>query len=190
MKESIVSSWFGERYGDLHPDLQALHRKGGRLSGVVGIRIGTGVGGWIGKRLAKSLGVPVDLPNRGFRVDISHTEDALLWLRRFDNGVVLESSFLPVGAWPEGYWIEETGAQRLELAVDIVDHGWQWRPLRASFNGFRLPLWLMPQSKAGKRILGNGNYLFAVEFKLPMVGLLLGYGGELEVETSCDASAV
>lgn len=184
VNECIVSRWFGEQFRDLHPGLQTLHRGGGRLSGTVEIRIGTGIGGWIGKRLAKSLGVPVDLPSRGFRVDISHTEDALVWLRRFDNGAVLKSSFLPVGAWPKGYWIEETGALRLELAVDIVDQGWQWRPLRASFKGFPLPLWLLPQSKAGKRILGNGNYLFAVEFSLPVVGLLLGYGGELEVEAN------
>lgn len=182
MTESIVSRWFGERFNDLHPTMQALHRGGGSLSGVVEIRLGAGLAGWVGKRLGKSLGVPVDLPTRGFRVDISHTEDSLLWLRRFDNGAVLESSFAPVDTWPDGYWVEETGALRLDLAVDISDQGWKWRPLRARFGLLRLPLWLMPRPRAEKRILGNGNYLFSVEFTLPVLGLLLGYSGELEME--------
>lgn len=190
MTESIVSKWFGERFRDLHPTLQALHRGGGNLSGVVEIRVGAGIAGWIGKRLAKSFGVPVDLPRRGFCVAISHTADSFQWLRRFDNGAVLRSRFLPVGVWPNGYWIEETGALQMDLAVDIVDQGWQWRPRRASFNGCRLPLWLMPQSRAEKRILENGNYKFSVEFALPLVGLLLAYSGELEVGTNCDATAV
>jgi hypothetical protein len=184
---SIVSHWFGSRFGDLHPTLQALHLRGGKLTGTVEISTGTGIAGWLGRRLAKSLGIPVDLRSRGFAVEIRHTDTSLFWLRRFDSGFIVKSRFMPMGVWTEGYWVEETGALKMRLTIDVVQGGWEWRPLRASFKGIRLPMWLLPQSKAGKRII-NGRYLFNVEFALPILGLMLSYGGQLVAEGNGAAS--
>lgn len=176
--DTAVSRWFGQRFGELHPLLQQLHRSGGALSGEVEIRIGSGVAGWIGRRLARSIGIPVDLHRRGFEVSIRHEREAMIWVRRFDNGVVLASRFQPVGALPDGYWIEDTGPLSLYLTVDIVEGGWQWRPLRARFHGIPVPLWLLPRSRAGKRI-EHGRYVFRVEFSLPLAGMVLSYSGAL-----------
>ena len=177
--DSVVRRWFGPHFGQLHPLLQELHLRGGWLRGEVEIRLGQGLAGWLGRRLARSIGIPVDRPRRGFEVEISHTEDALQWDRRFDDGTVMRSTFVPVGAWPDGYWCEVTSALRLRLTVDTAGGGWQWRPLRAYLHGVRLPLGLLPDSRAGKRI-EEGRYVFLVEFVVPLIGMVLSYGGKLE----------
>ena len=182
-ESSVVSRWFGSRFGALHPALQALHLKGGRLTGTVEIKVGRGVAGWLGRRLARSLGIPTDLSRRAFAVDISHTKTALRWVRRFDNCAILESRFVPAGVWPDGYWVEETGPVRMRLAVDIVDGGWQWRPLQAHLGKIRLPMWLFPRTSAGKRMV-DGQYNFGVDISLPLVGSLLCYEGLLVAECS------
>jgi hypothetical protein len=182
-RKSAVARWFGAHFSELHPLLQSLHRHGGTLRGVVEIQSGTGVAGWLGRRLARSLGIPIDRRLRGFEVEIKHTETALEWWRRFDDGSVVVSHFEPVGAWPVGYWKETTGALQMHLTVDIVNGGWRWRPLRASLYGLRLPLRLLPKSRAGKHI-ECGKYRFEVEFSLPIVGRLLSYGGALEVASA------
>lgn len=182
-QSTVVSRWFGTRFSELHPLLQSLHLNGGRLRGVIDIQIGAGFAGWMGTRLAASLGIPVDRPRRGFEVEIKHTSKALEWRRSFDNGQTLVSIFEPVGVWPEGYWIEQTGPLSLQLTVDVNDGGWQWRPLRASYRGLRLPLWLLPKSRAGKRIV-DGKYVFHVEFALPVMGKVLSYSGTLDADAA------
>ena len=188
---SIVSRWFGPHFADLHPQLQALHLHGGTLRGTVAITIGTGfLAAWLGRRLARSIGIPIDQPQRGFAVDIRHSDHALLWNRRFDNRVELRSTFVPVGTWPDGYWVENTGALQLRLTVD-VDHsgGWRWRPLRVRLHGLPLPLHLLPQSHAGKWVDADGRYVFEVAFVMPFIGTLLRYGGELQLEAADAAQA-
>jgi hypothetical protein len=158
-----------------------LHRHGGVLGGVIDIEVGRGFAGGIGRRLARSVGIPVDRPQRGFEVEIRHTDAALLWNRRFDNGAVMQSRFEPVGTWPDGYWIERTGALQLHLTVDVVDGGWQWRPLRAVLHGVCVPLFLLPRTRAGKYVRDD-RYVFCVEFSLPVLGRVLSYSGALRAD--------
>lgn len=122
MPENIVTAWFGTHFSQLHPKLQALHRAGGVLSGTVCIERGRA--GWIGQRLASKLGVPLDQPQRDFRVEIRHGVTGLHWDRQFSGGHAMRSLFQPVGTWPDGYWLEQTGQVHLRLTVDIVDGGW------------------------------------------------------------------
>lgn len=178
--ETPVTRWFGPHFDALHPLLRDLHRHGGRLRGEVAIDTGRGVGGVIGQRIARALGVPIDRARRGFEVAITHTDTALHWRRRFEGGAVLESVFVPIGAWPDGYWIETTGPVRLHLAVDVVDGAWRWRALRAYVRGVRMPMGLLPRTSADKAIV-DGRYVFHVDVALPGVGHVLGYRGALEV---------
>jgi hypothetical protein len=186
--ENAATRWFGQNFVQLHPLLQALHHDGGRLRGSVQISTGRGVAGLIGRRLAHRLGIPLDRMQRGFEVQIRHNDDAMTWERRFDNGRVLTSTFRPVGQYPDGYWLEDTGAVQLKLTVDIVDGGWRWRLLGASLHGFMLPLFLFPRTDAFKRIDGDGHYRFGVAFALFPFGTLLRYEGVLRAETLTPAA--
>jgi Domain of unknown function (DUF4166) len=183
MHETAVTRWFGPRFDTLHPLLQALHRVGGRLSGTITIEFGQGLAGWAGRRLARRLGIPIDRRERGFAVEIRHDEGVLHWNRLFDNGSRMISQFRPVGTWPDGYWVESTGPLRLTLTVDVIEGGWYWRPLRVAIGRLRLPLMLFPRTEAYKRVEA-GRYRFRVAFALPVLGMILSYGGLLDAETA------
>ena len=180
---SVVRRWFGtEAFASLHPRLQSLHLHGGRLRGEVEIRTGPGwLAGWLGRRLARAIGLPLGRTRDAFEVTIRHTDEALLWSRRFGTGTEMQSLFVPVGSWPDGYWYEKTHALQLRMTVDTSGGGWQWRPLRAYLHGVRLPLRLLPASRAGKRI-EDDRYVFWVEFVVPGFGEILSYRGTLSAD--------
>lgn len=187
--------WFGPDFARLHPLLQALHRNGGTLGGQISIATGTGLAGRIGRRLARRLGIPIDRPQRGFRVDIVHEAQQMQWRRRFDDGSELISVFRPVGRYPDGYWLESTGPARMRLGVDLDGGGWRWRLLGVHLRGLRLPLFLFPRTDACKRIEpgaspGEGErYRFAVAFSMFPFGELLRYEGALHAIPAVTASA-
>jgi len=181
-QENAVTRWFGPQFGRLHPLLQQLHRHGGTLRGTADIELGRGLAGWIGRRLARRLGIPVDRPQVALQVDIRHHDGGLHWGRRFGDRHEMLSVFTPVGVWPDGYWIERTGFLDLRLTIDVIDGGWYWRPLSARAGLFTVPLWLTPGSRAYKRI-ESGRYVFHVGLALPLLGTALSYGGALEAET-------
>ena len=178
---TLVSDWFGAQFSQLHPLLQQLHQNGGVLRGEIRIDFGPGIAGWVGRRLARSLGIPVDRARCGFEVDISHTADALHWNRRFENGATMRSTFTPSGHWPHGHWSESTGTFRLDLGVDTTNGAWHWIPKRAYWHGLCVPITLLPQTRAGKWI-EDERYVFRVELVAPLLGLLLRYHGALDAQ--------
>ncbi len=176
--ETATARWLGVRFAALHPLLQALHSNGGVLSGKIQIEFGGGLAGWLGRRLARRLGIPIDQSECDFAGEIRHEDDGLHWCRRFKNGGTMASLFCPIGTWPDGFWLESTGPLNLKLTVDVVDGGWYWRPLRLAFGGLDLPIFLFPRMEAYKRI-EDGHYRFCVSFTLPIAGTLLRYSGLL-----------
>jgi len=172
--------WFADSFDQLHPLFQELHTNGGTLTGNVEIAYGRGIAGIIGKRLAKKMNIPV-AGTHHLSVDIFHEDDGLHWNRCFNHQDQVYSLFQPNGQIGSGYWIEETGPLKMKLTVDIRDGGWHWRCLSVSFAGMPVPLWLIPEAVAYKRIK-NGKYQFHVEFSLPLFGSLVRYNGLLEAD--------
>lgn len=178
---AVVETWFGEAFTQLHPLLQELHRSGGTLSGTVEVRLGTGLAGWAGRRLAQKLGVPSCDGIATMSVAIFSTDTELHWNRTFNETSTFASTFTPTGRYPSGYWIESSGLLRLKLAVSIVNGGWVWRPIGGRLAGIPFPLWLLPRTAASKCI-NNGQYQFKVEVGLPLLGTVLSYSGNLAPE--------
>lgn len=187
MSSTLVSHWFGPAFGRLHPLLQALHREGGTLDGHVELEFGNGAAGWIGRRIARKMGLPRVAGTIPLKVAISHTADELVWARSFGTNAPMVSRFAPVGHWPDGHFRETTGVLQFELAVDLDDGGWTWRPLRARLHGIRVPVGLLPRSRAYKRV-ENGSYRFEVAFIAPGLGPLVRYGGLLQATPAAAAS--
>ncbi|MGH8081649.1 MAG: DUF4166 domain-containing protein [Lysobacter sp.] len=188
---NAAMQWFGPDFQRLHPLLQALHRDGGTLGGEIAITTGTGLARRIGRRLARKLGIPIDRPRRGFRVEIVHDEEQMQWRRRFDDGSELVSIFRPVGRYPDGHWLESTGPARMRLGVDLDGGGWRWRLLGVDVRGVKLPLFLFPRTDAYKRIERAGEaerYRFAVAFSMFPFGELLRYEGALHAIPAVTAS--
>ncbi|MBO2926973.1 DUF4166 domain-containing protein [Metapseudomonas otitidis] len=179
MSTTATRRWFGDRFSELHPQLQHLHSHGGRLRGEVTITYGQGLAGVLGRRLAKKMRFPGPGAHR-LDVTIAHQDAALLWSRSFDGQAPLTSHFAPVGCLAEGgHWVESTGPLRLLLTVDVIDGGWFWRCLGIRLWGLPLPRALLPRTDAYKRIEA-GRYRFHVAFSLPLLGPLVTYEGLLE----------
>lgn len=183
LSPGAAQAWFGDAFSRLHPLLQQLHRCGGTLDGVIDIETASGVAGFLGRRLAAKLGVPVTYPQCHFQVRVSHEQSRMVWARRFllPDGTTREltSTFTPHGAYPDGFWSETTGSMQLRVGVEITpDGGWQWRPRQVRLFGMPLPPGLFPSSQAGKHI-EDGQYRFEVSFAVPGFGRLLRYGGLL-----------
>jgi Domain of unknown function (DUF4166) len=179
---SPVPGWFGSKFVNLHPLLQALHLQGGQLEGEVYITYGRGLAGWLGRRLASKLGLPSGVAQTRLQVNIAHHDGVLHWDRRF--GMVegadhwMCSRFEPVGHWPDGYWLERTGALNIELGVDVVNGAWHWKPRAFKLFGMPLPAAFMISSHASKRV-EVGHYVFEVHMSAPVLGMLLQYCGSL-----------
>lgn len=180
MQSQLVKAWFGNKYENLHPQLQKLHLQGGTLTGEINLSYGQGIAGLIGRRLAKKMGLPKS-GNHQLTVIISHDHEGLHWGRRFNNQEVVESLFIPQGVIEDGYWIEKTGPLEMNLTVEIRNGGWHWQCLKVKFYGIPLPLWLIPKTIAYKYI-ENDKYRFHVEFVLPFIGSLVSYEGLLVAE--------
>ncbi len=185
--ETAARAWFGARFSRLHPLLQRLHTEGGVLEGPVDIRLGSGLAGWLGRRLAARMGLPLDAGGRcDLRVTIEHRAGQLVWARRFTEPASgrsrdVVSVFEPHGRYPGGHWSERTGGLNFRLTVDVPeDGGWHWRVLGARIGAVPVPVQLFPQSRAYKRI-EDGRYRFHVGFVMPGLGLLLSYSGLLSV---------
>lgn len=175
-----VVEWFGAGFGELHPLLRALHAQDSELRGSVDLRFGESAAARaVGRHMARKLGIPDTAGQHRLTVSIRHDAKALQWDRCFDDTHRLRSTFIPNGHWPDGRWIEKTGAIELALTVDVIEGGWYWRVIGARLRGIRVPLWLIPRSNAYKRI-ENGRYRFHVAFALPVLGEVIRYSGVLE----------
>jgi len=89
------------------------------------------------------------------------------------------STFHPVGSYPDGYWVETTGAITIELGVSATGGDWQWLQRRTKLRNLSLPAALTPRVAAGKRVVG-GKYRFEVSVTMTGIGSLLSYDGALQ----------
>jgi hypothetical protein len=144
------------------------------------MRFGTGLAGVLGRRMARRRGMPDVAGPQPLVVDVGHDANRMRWQRRFGDGHALLSVFEPVGHFPDGHWIEDTGRIALALQVDLHGDGWDWRLVGARMRGRPLPLWLLPRFSAYKRVV-DGRYRFHVGFALPGLGELMAYEGLLDV---------
>jgi len=117
------------------------------------------------------------------QVSIYSQDGALHWDRRFNEHAEFKSVFVPVGHYPDGYWLESTGALRLRLGVSIVNGGWHWQHRGTRLWRMPLPKWLAPRTVAYKEVR-NGMYHFHVELVFPLFGRVLSYGGSLGLDPS------
>ena len=171
---SAVETWFGPAFASLHPQLQALHRNGGALSGSVQLTFGTGIAGRIGRRLARNLGVPETSGEHQLEVSIHSADGVLHWDRRFDGGSEFCSTFTPHDRFPSGLWVEASGRIQLLLGVQIIRGSWHWEHRGSRLGALPLPRALLPRTTAYKEVVDQ-LYHFQVMTAVPGLGAVLQY---------------
>ncbi len=181
--KTVTQQWFGEHFNQLHPDLQVLHTHGGTLFGEVEVSYGAGLAFLIGKRFGKKLGLPKTAGVTELRVEISHTDDAMIWCRQFSNTPnAMTSLFSPQGMYPFGNWTETIGAITIDLGVEIRHGEWHWVQRAAKLMGVPIPKLLLPAVTASKFVSDN-LYHFNVMLSHRGLGMLLQYSGALSLDT-------
>lgn len=179
MTNPLLKDWFGSHFSELHPMLQQLHQHGGKLEGSVNVEYGKGLARIIGKRLGRKMNLP-EQGTHWLSVDISHSEDSMTWTRTFNHDQTIQSTFIPLGSFDKGYFLETTKSSSLKLEVDIIHGGWHWRCVNIQFSFLPIPLWLAPRLTAYK-LAEQDKYRFHVDFSYPVLGTLVSYNGLLEL---------
>jgi hypothetical protein len=175
---SAVEAWLGEAMAQLAPPLQQLHREGGILVGTVQVKLGSGIARWVGGRIARRIGMSGKEGSETLEVAIRSTAHALHWRRRFNDAQPFESVFRPVGNYPEGFWVEDTGALSLRLKVDLDEGSWRWCHAGTRWLRIPVPSFLAPRVVAVKSASGQ-EYRFSVDIALPLLGHVISYAGTL-----------
>lgn len=156
----------------LLPDtIQRAHTGRIRLQG----RVRVERGGALANLLADALRLPSTGDSVAMSVDGDHQPDCMIWDRQFD-GRRFRSCFRRAG----GHLIESIGPFRLHLRLTVTGHRLRYVLDRVTLFGMAWPRALAPQLDAweGEE---NRQYDFGVEVRLPLIGRLVRYRGQLDL---------
>ncbi|MET1079047.1 MAG: DUF4166 domain-containing protein [Pseudomonas sp.] len=162
----------GPSFDALPALLQCAHRGTTRLHGKVRVQRGRGLAYLLGK----VLGMPAAGPTVALSVLGEHDAEGMRWQRDFD-GRQLVSHFRRHG----DFLLERMGPVQLYMRLGVeqarlvyhLDHAVVW--------GVPMPRALAPRLIAFEAE-DQGRYLFQVEVRLPLLGLLVAYSGHLQLQ--------
>ena len=161
----------GADFDRLPSTIQRAHTGRIRLDGRVRIERG----GMISNLVANALGLPRAGSGVVMRVDGDHRHDCMIWDRTFD-GRRFRSCFRRSGA----HLIESIGPFRLHLRPAAIEGRLRYLLDHVSLFGLAWPRLLAPHLDAWEGEVG-GRYDFAVEVRLPLIGRLVSYRGQLDL---------
>jgi hypothetical protein len=171
--ENALIACLGRSFFKLPETVQRAHHGTVRLSGAVAVERGRGLG-WL---LAALMRMPRTNPKTELVVVGWHFPDQMVWSRSFD-GRTFESTFLTDGV----FLVERMGSLSLVIEPVVEGDRLQYRLSAARFGPIKLPRVLAPSLNAweGER---DGKYEFEVAVGLPLVGRVIRYAGQLDLET-------
>jgi hypothetical protein len=131
-------------------------------------------GGAVATLLANVMGLPKATSSVTMTVEGDHRQDCMIWDRRFGDRR-FRSCFMRDG---DGL-VESMGPFRLHLRLKIADRKLHYLLDRVSIFGVPWPRLLAPSLEAWEGEAA-GRYDFAVEVRLPLIGRLVRYEGQLD----------
>jgi hypothetical protein len=172
---TIYQRVLGERFGAMDAALQRFLGSdvGGQARGRLRVRR---FGGWPLGLVATAMGIPPD-GEYEMHLEVTPRGDGQRWVRRF-GGYTLAT----VQAARAGLLVEWSGPASLGFELIVADGALRFRARRAWILGMPIPLWLAPEIEAENRALESGNWWVHVRFRLPRLGPLAEYVGEVAPE--------
>lgn len=168
---SIMKIHLGEDYFSFPPLLQHVHNGSTRLKGRVEVRAGN----FLARLICRIFKLPPQSQNCKLTVDCRYNRDSMSWIRNFD-GLIMESSF----HLRDGDLIENLGPLSLATKAVVEGNRLVYKFMGTKLFGIPLPNIFSPNILAYEEER-DGRYHFKVEVKMPLVGFVIAYGGELEV---------
>ncbi|MCX4027449.1 DUF4166 domain-containing protein [Endozoicomonas sp. SM1973] len=171
MHKNILHKHLGESFKNLPPLLQQAHSGDIHLHGSVVVKRGN----LLANLIANIIKMPPANSNCNLDVYGSHNEDVMKWQRHFENHV-MESTFRLQG----DYLTESLGPINLLLKLSIINNKLIYNVEQSSIFGITIPKPFQPKLTAFEMEY-NGLYRFHVSINLPIIGLLIGYNGDLHI---------
>lgn len=161
----------GASFDALPEIVRRAHTGTARLAGRVAVQRGSPLASLI----ANALGLPQAGASVDMMVESEHRPDVMIWNRTI-GGRPFRSRFRFV----RGRLAESVGPFRLLLRPIVTERRLHYRLERVSVMGLPWPRILAPHLEAWEGE-ANGQYAFAVEVRLPILGRLVRYSGTLDI---------
>ena len=174
---SLYRDLLGEAFDGLPPALRAMHEPGGGLvaEGTATVRLG---GNFAARLVARLLGMPREGDAVPLVVAFSALPGREVWRRDFD-GRVIETVQKTVAGGGSMLLEERLGPVSWRFAVRAEADGLEFAFHGASLLGIPLPAVLRPAIRARESV-HDGRFHFDAEVRLPLLGRLIHYHGELQ----------
>jgi hypothetical protein len=169
----------GPSWQELHETVRRLHiaSQGVRATGTFRVRRG----GWIARRLAWLAGLPQQSDAVPLLLVVTANGEREEWSRSFAGRPFVSRQWKHA----DGILAEHVGlfVQRFRLHVadgslHYLNHS---SAVRLGFISLPLPNWMAPRVTASE-IREGDQIIVSVETRLPLVGLLVSYGGTVSIE--------
>jgi hypothetical protein len=125
--------------------------------------------------LARFLGAPLDAQKGPIRFELTADEASEVWTRHFP-GKTMRSRL----TFAAGRIVERLGAARLSFALKGSPELLRMQLEGLHFLGVPCPRWLLPEIVA-EETATVGKLHFRVQASLPLIGVVTGYHGHLEL---------
>ncbi len=168
---NILSAHMGDDFNKLPSLLRLAHTGSKRLEGKICVKRG----GKLAKLICTLFGFPAEKPDTHLVVECSHYNDRMEWVRYFD-GFKMSSRFIS----ESHYLIERLGPLSMSFKAVAKDATLEYQFASTKLFGIPLPSIFSPKIIAYEKEV-DGKYQFFVSVNMFIVGLVLSYGGDLEV---------
>jgi len=175
--ENALIACLGRTFFKLPEVVQRAHRGTIQLTGTVKVERGIGIG-WL---VAALLRLPRSNPKADLVVVAWHFPDQTVWSRSFD-GRTFESTFRTDGI----FLIERIGPLSLFMEPKMEGDRLVYRLASARLGPIALPRLLAPSLIAWESER-EGKYDFEVSVALPLIGRVIRYAGQLELQMLAEA---
>lgn len=170
--DSVLALHMGDAFSRLSPLLQRAHLGNNRLRGVARVSQGN----VFARALCHLFHFPRASTQVQLSVDCYHDAYSMRWHRNFD-GLKMQSQFRRAGE----HLIEYLGPLAMRFKAIEKDGQLHYDFVGTRFLGIPLPYFLSPHISADEREV-DGEYRFSVAVSMCLIGQVIAYSGELNVE--------
>ena len=168
----------GDDFNKLPYLVRLSHTGSKKLCGNISVKRG----GRLAHVICSVFGFPVENPETQLVVECSHFNDGMEWVRYFD-GFKMSSNFISEGH----YLVERLGPLSMRFKAVANGATLEYQFSRTKLFGIPLPSIFSPKIIAYEQEI-DGRYKFFVSVNMFIVGLVLSYGGDLEIGESSSST--
>lgn len=170
---NLFKDCLGERFDRLAPLVRQAHVGRVRLTGEVSVEQGNKLAQWI----CKLFSMPPAKAQCCLVVHGHHDANSMTWNRYFDD-YPMDSYFYKDGR----YLVERLGPIHMKMALAVDDGVLTYTLTKTRLLGLPIPTLIAPRVVAVETQVDD-QYRFSVNVSMPLVGTLISYSGDMQVET-------